>query len=89
VLTGSRSGGFPSGAPPNTERPGFPIDGFGRAGAAAAAESGSDRRGSFRDNENAATDARLGLPMRGEFTDAILRLSLSSIQTVNAPRHGA
>jgi hypothetical protein len=67
VLTGSRCGGFPSGTPLKSDRPGFPIDGFGRAGVTAAAESGSDKRGSFRDSENAATDTRRGLPIR-EFT---------------------
>ncbi len=46
--------------------------GRGRAAVIAAADSGSDKRGSFRDSENAATDARRGLPIRGEFTGAIL-----------------
>jgi hypothetical protein len=50
-----------------SERPGFPMVGLGRAGVAAAADSGSDKRGSFRESENAATDARRGLPIRGEF----------------------
>ncbi len=72
MLTGSRCGGFPSGTPLNSDRPGFPITGFGRAAVIAAADSGSDRRGSFRDSENAATDARRGLPIRGEFTEVIL-----------------
>ena len=67
MLTGSRCGGFPSGTPLKSERPGFPIDGLGRAGVAAAADNGSDKRGSFRESENAAIDARRGLPIRGEF----------------------
>ena len=29
---------------------------------------GNDNRGSFRESENAATDARRGLPIRGDFT---------------------
>jgi hypothetical protein len=72
LLTGSRCGGFPSGTPLNSDRPGFPITGRRRAGVAAAADNGSDKRGSFRDSENAATDARRGLPIRGEFTRGIL-----------------
>ena len=68
MLTGSRRGGFPSRASPKTDRPGFPIAGLGRTPVIAAADSGSDRRGSFLDNENAATNARRGLPIRGEFT---------------------
>ena len=68
MVTGSRCGGFPSGTPLNSERPGFPIAGRGRDDVIAAADSGIDRRGSFRDSENAATDARRGLPIRGEFT---------------------
>jgi hypothetical protein len=72
VLTGSRCGGFPSRTLPKIDRPGFPITGRRRDGVAAAADNGIDRRGSFRDNENAATDARRGLPIRGEFTEAIL-----------------
>jgi len=50
----------------------LPITGRGRAGVTAAADAGSDSLGNFRDSENAATDARRGLPMRGEFTDVIL-----------------
>jgi hypothetical protein len=65
-LTGSRSGGFPSGTPLNSERPGFPMTGRGRADVAAA-DNGNDKRGSFRESENAAMDARRGLPIRGEF----------------------
>ena len=72
MLTGSRSGGFPAGTPLKSERPGFPITGFGRADVVAAADNGSDKRGSFRESENAATDARRGLPIRGEFRAAIL-----------------
>jgi hypothetical protein len=72
VLTGSRRGGFPSRASPKTDRPGFPITGLRRDGVIAAADNGSERRVSFRDSENAATDARRGLPMRGEFMEAIL-----------------
>ncbi|HEX7679474.1 MAG TPA: hypothetical protein VF713_15185, partial [Thermoanaerobaculia bacterium] len=70
VLTGSRCGGFPSRTLPKIDRPGFPITGRRRDGVAAAADNGIDRRGSFRDSENAATDARRGLPIRGEFTGA-------------------
>jgi hypothetical protein len=69
-LTGSRSGGFPSGTPLNSDRPGFPITGRGRAVVAEAADNGSASRGSFRDSENAAIDARRGLPIRGEFKRA-------------------
>jgi hypothetical protein len=67
LLTGSRCGGFPSGTPLKSERPGLPIDGLGRAGVVAAADSGSDKRGSLRESENVATDARRGLPIRGDF----------------------
>lgn len=72
MVTGSRCGGFPSRTLPKIDRPGFPIVGRGRDTVIDAADSGSDRRGSFRDSENAATDARRGLPIRGEFTEAIL-----------------
>jgi hypothetical protein len=41
--------------------------GRGRACVVAAADSGNDKRGSFLDSENAATVARRGLPIRGEF----------------------
>jgi len=40
--------------------------GRGRVPIAAAAESGRANRGSFRDNEELAVDADLGLPTRGE-----------------------
>ncbi len=49
------------------DRPGFPMLGRGRDPVIAAADSGSDKRGIFRDSENAATAARRGLPIRGEF----------------------
>ena len=68
MVTGSRCGGFPSGTLPKIDRPGFPIVGLGRDPVIAAADSGIDKRGSLRDSENAATDARRGLPIRGEFT---------------------
>ena len=40
--------------------------GFGRAPAAAAAESGRASRGSFRESEELADDADFGFPTRGE-----------------------
>jgi hypothetical protein len=40
--------------------------GRGRAPIAAAADAGSASRGSFRDSEELADDADLGLPTRGE-----------------------
>ena len=40
--------------------------GLGRAPIAAAADSGNANRGSFRDSEELAVDADLGLPTRGE-----------------------
>lgn len=67
MLTGSRCGGFPSRTLPKIDRPGFPMAGRGRDPVIAAADSGNDKRGSFRDSENAATNARRGLPIRGEF----------------------
>ena len=59
---------------PESDRPGFPMTGFGRAGVTEAADSGSARRGNVRDNENAA---RRGLPIRGEFMGAILTRAYS------------
>jgi hypothetical protein len=53
ALTGSRSDGFP-------------IAGLGLPPIAAADDIGNARRGSFRDNEELADDADLGLPTRGE-----------------------
>jgi hypothetical protein len=53
ALTGSRSDGFPTA-------------GFGRPPSAAAEDIGNASRGSFRDSEELADDADLGLPTRGE-----------------------
>jgi hypothetical protein len=64
-VTGSRSGGFPSGALPKIDRPGFPITGLECAGVAAAAERGSDNRGNFRESEDPA-EADRGLPILGD-----------------------
>jgi hypothetical protein len=53
ALTGSRSDGFPTA-------------GLGRPPSAAAEDIGSANRGSFRESEEVAEDADLGLPTRGE-----------------------